>query len=370
MARPVVLQVLGPSTGGIRGHVTELAARLEQRGWRVEVAGPVGVLDGLRVLDHQVAVPSAPDLLAAVAARRTLAAAVAAAKADVIHAHGLKAGWLAASLGRRCRPPLVVTAHNVVLPEVAGSGVVTTALAHMEAVLPARADAMVAVSAEMARRLAGVRGAGRVTVVAPVAPAPRPTRGRADVRAAWGLRPGQPLVVSVGRLHPQKGHATLIDAAAILARWRPGVRVVIVGGGPSAGALASRIERLDLSGVVSLVGPAVSGADALAAADVVALASIWEGWPLVVSEAVQLGRPVVATAVGGIPEMLADGVSGWLVAPRAPAEMAGALEAALADPGEAAARASVARLELEARCSPDALVDGVEAVYLDVLTRR
>ena len=357
-----MLLVLGPSTGGIRRHVAELAARLEGRGWPVKVAGPVGVLDGLRDLDHPVPVPSGVAPGAVVAARRALA--VASAGAELIHAHGLKAGWLASSL-RRPRPPLVVTAHNTVLADVAG--LAGPVLARMEAALPARADAMIVVSAEMARRFAGVARAARIAVVAPVAPPPRPTAAAAGLRAAWGIGPGEPLVVSVGRLHPQKGHATLIAAAAVLTRRRPGVRVVIVGGGPSGDALARQIERLDLGGVVSLVGQRTSGADALAAADVVTVPSSWEGWPLVVWEAVQLGRPVVATAVGGIPEMLVDGVSGWLVQPGVPGALAGALDAALADPGRAAARADAARADMARRYRPDALVAAVEAVYRGVL---
>jgi glycosyltransferase involved in cell wall biosynthesis len=189
----------------------------------------------------------------------------------------------------------------------------------------------------------------------------------AEVRAWWGIGADETLVVSVGRLHPQKDHATLIDAAAVLARRRPDVRFVIVGDGPSVGTLARQIERLGLTAVVTLVGSSVSGADALAAADVVALASRWEGWPLVVAEAVRLGRPVVATAVGGIPEMLVDGVSGWLVDPGAPAALADALEEALADPVGAAARADAARADFDGRYDSEALVAAVEAVYLGVL---
>ncbi len=359
--KPSVLQLLGPSTGGIRRHVVELTARLVARGWPVKVAGPAGVLDGLGALDHHVEVPSGFGPAAVMAARRTLASA--AAGADLVHAHGLTAGWLAASLS--ARPPLVVTGHNVVLGDVVGA--VGPVLTRLEAALPGRVEAMVVVSAEMARRLAGVSGAGRITVVAPVAPSPRPTTPAADVRARWGIGPDQPLIVSVGRLHPQKDHATLIDATAVLARHRPGVRLVIVGEGPSAGTLARQVERLGLGGVVTLAGSDVSGADGLAAADVVALASRWEGWPLVVAEAVALGRPVVATAVGGIPEMLIDEVSGWLVEPGTPAALAGALEAALVDPVRAAGRAEAARADFARRYDPDALVASVESVYRDVL---
>lgn len=329
----------------------------------MEIAGPQEVLGDLGVLDHRVEVPSEFRPASLVVARRALT--VAAEGAHLIHAHGLKPGWLAASL--RSRPPLVVTMHNVVLPEVAGAA--APALRRLESALPARTDATVVVSDEMARRLVGVRGGGGVTVVAPVAPAPRPSAAPVDVRAFVGAGPDQPLVVSVGRLHPQKGHDTLIDAAALLARRMPDVRVVIVGDGPSANTLARQVQLLGLEDVVALVGSHSRGADVLAVADVVALASRWEGWPLVVAEAVQLGRPVVATAVGGIPEMVVDGVSGWLVAPGSPGALADALQAALADPEAAMRRAEAARIDFDERYRPSTLVDGVESVYLDVLGR-
>ena len=361
--RPGILQLLGPSTGGIRRHVVELSARLRERGWSVEIAGPQGVLDGLGTLHHCVDIPSGFSPAALAGGRRSLAVAVGGS--GLIHAHGLKASWVASLL--RSRPPLVVTMHNVVLPELAG--VAAPALRRLEAALPARTDATVVVSREMARRLVGVPGGGGVRVVAPVAPAPHATSPRSEVRASLRAGAGQPLVVSVGRLHPQKGHDTLLEAAAVLARRRSGVRVAIVGDGPSAAALARQVQRLHLGDVVALVGAHPCGADALAAADVVTLASRWEGWPLVVAEAVQLGRPVVATEVGGIPEMLVDGRSGWLVAPGAPAALAGALDAALADPVEAASRASAACTDFSQRYRPEVLVDAVEAVYLDVLGR-
>lgn len=357
-----VLSLLGPSTGGIRRHVFELTTRLRQRGWRVEIAGPASGLGHLGVVDHCVDVPSGFDPAQLVAARQALK--TAAEGTQLIHAHGLKAGWLAASL--RSRPPLVVTLHNVVLSEVVGAA--APVLQRLELALPARCDATVVVSNEMARRLVGVTGAGRVTVLAPVAPAP-PATGSNQARASVGARPGQPLVVSVGRLHPQKGHDTLIDAARILAGRRPQVRVVIVGDGPSHDDLARRVRRLDLEEVVALVGSRPSGADVLAVADVVALASRWEGWPLVVAEAIQLGRPVVATAVGGVPEMVEDGVSGWLVPPGSPDALADSLEAALGDPGLAMRRAEVARNRFGARYDPEHLVDGVESIYRHVLER-
>ena len=111
-----VLLVLGPSAGGIRQHVAVLADALEQRGWTVRVAGPPGVMDGLRRLDAEIDVPVSkrPDrLLRAAGQLRRVRG-----DAEVIHAHGFGAAAVSrlARLGR----PLVVTVHNLVIPENAG----------------------------------------------------------------------------------------------------------------------------------------------------------------------------------------------------------------------------------------------------------
>ncbi|MDP9453598.1 MAG: glycosyltransferase family 4 protein [Actinomycetota bacterium] len=351
-----VLQLLGPSSGGIRRHVAHLAERLQARSWDVTVGGPAGVLDGLAPLDHEVDVPSGADAGALVRSARSLRAAVAGV--DLVHAHGLKAGWLASSL--RPRPPLVVTVHNLVLPEV---GAVAPVLQALEAGLPARADAVIAVSRQIARRFSGARGAGRITVVAPASPPPRAGCDREAVRARLGVEPGEELVVGVGRLHPQKGFDVLVEAMAELDRRRPRVRLALVGAGPAEGELRRQVVSLGLGEVVTLVGASPCAADELGAADVMALASRWEGWPLVVAEAVALGTPVVATAVGGVPEVVVDGVTGRLVVPGCPAALADGLEAVLADPAGARRRAEAARRYLQARFPPAALVGGVEEAY-------
>jgi len=125
-----VLQLLGPSTGGIRRHVVTLTAELRRRGWEVAVAGPAGVLDGVGELDAVVDVPAGSSAVQALRARRQLAPLLRGA--DLVHAHGLKAGWVAGSL--RSRPPLVVTVHNLVLDEAAGPS--APVLRVMEGMLP------------------------------------------------------------------------------------------------------------------------------------------------------------------------------------------------------------------------------------------
>ena len=362
-----VLQLLGPSTGGIRRHVVHLAETLCRRGWQVQTAGPAGVLDDLADLDHVVDVPAALDPPAACKARRDLARV--AAGAAVVHAHGLKAGWLAVSLRRR--PPVVVTVHNLVLAEVAGPA--AWPLQRLEALLPRVADATVATAPEVARRFAGAPGADRISVVPPAWPRPHARRPAGEVRAELGLGSDHFRLVTAARLHPQKGLDVLLDAVAVLRRRVPGVRCAVVGEGPLEASLRRQVDELGLAGEVVLTGPRADVADLLAAADVVVIPSRWESGPLVLFEALALGRPVVSTPVGAAPALLAeggDGCGGRLVAVDDPAALAEAVSEVVGDPVGAAAMAAAGRRRLAAAYGDDALIAPLEAQYRRLMGAR
>ena len=132
------------------------------------------------------------------------------------------------------------------------------------------------------------------------------------MRAAHGTRADVPLLVTVARFHPQKGLDTLLDALPAVVARVPGVRPLIVGEGPLDAQLRSQADRLGLTDCIVWAPPG-HPADELGAADVVAIPSLWESGPLVLTEALALGRPVVATSVGIVRELIDDGVSGWIV---------------------------------------------------------
>ena len=352
-----VLQVLGPSTGGIRAHVAALRDGLRERGWEVAVAGPAGVLGGLGGVDWVAPIPNGPR--SAALARAWQALRWAGRSADLVHAHGLKAGWVASLVPGH--PPLVLTVHNTVLAGQAGP--LEGALRRLEGWLPGRVDQVIATSPGLAAALAGRVDAARLHTVRPVGPRPVPRRSSEEVRAALGVDGAAPLVVGVGRLHPQKGWPVLIEAAACLVDQWPRLQVVVLGEGPDRGALEASVRRRGLQEVVRFVGPSANPADELAAADVVVAPSTWESGPLVVAEALWLARPVVATPVGFVPELVSRGRSGWLVAVGDGPGLAGAIGAALADPTHAAAMGAAGRQQVADVLDPDRLVAGVEAVY-------
>lgn len=365
-----VLQVLGTSTGGIRSHVRALSIGLMANGFEVALAGPATSLPDIEGADrYAVDVPHRNQLRprALAASRRALAEVVTGSGADLIHAHGLTAGWLAATLPRR--PPLVVSVHNLVLDEVAGRRRATT-LRILEARLPARADAVIAISQGVAKRFARGAGAEKVTVIAPVWERPHPSASPAEVRAGLGLTSGQPLIVTVARLSPQKGLFDLLAAATLLGPAAAEACWVVIGEGAQQAELEATITQRGLDGRVVLAGPRHPATNELAAADVVVVPSLWESGPLVVLEALDLARPVVSTAVGLAPDVVEPGVSGHLVRPGDSAALAAAVTEVLGDPGRARAEAEAGQRRVRERYLPEVLVDVVSGLYRSVMEER
>jgi glycosyltransferase involved in cell wall biosynthesis len=218
-----------------------------------------------------------------------------------------------------------------------------------------RAERVVAVCAAMGERVVSL-GVPRERVVAQLngvdgeefAP-----RDRAEARARVGIDHAGPIVVFVGNVKIDKGAEVLVDATAQLVRrhGRGDVLVCVVGSGEHEARVAARVRELGLGDHVRLCGrqPHALVPWWLAASDVLCLPSFMEGCPNVVLEALAMGRAVVATRVGGIPEIVRDGETGLLVPPRDPEALADALAQALARPWDPAAqRASVPYLSWDA----------------------
>jgi len=156
------------------------------------------------------------------------------------------------------------------------------------------------------------------------------------VRAECEFPADAPLIVTAGRLETQKGLSYLLEAAALVQRELPAARFLIVGDGPLLQRLRAQAEQLGLAKVVRFTGWRDDVLRLIRAADVFCLASLWESFGLVLAEAMSLSKPVVATNVDGIPEVVANGDTGLLVPPRDPPALAAALLTVLRDAALAA----------------------------------
>ena len=360
MARSVV-QLLGPSTGGIRMHVAELSTRLEARGWTVIVAGPSGVMDGVGRHDASVPVPSNWNPLAVRAARRALQR-VLAASPTVLHAHGLKAASVALTIRRR--PPMVLTIHNLVMGTHAG--IRARALRTFESAIIRRADHVIAISDEIEQRIADVVPVTKRSFVLPVAPRREVTESSAAIRQHHGIASEAPLLVLVARLHAQKDIGTFLRAIAQVRASVPDVRALVVGDGPERTTLVAQRDELGLRDVVVFTGHRPNPADEMDAADVVALSSRWEGSPLVVAEYLALGKPLVTTAVGTVTRHLQDGASARIVPIGDDAAFAAALIDLLTNRGRAEQIGRTGRDIGHDVFDAERLVDGIERAYEQV----
>lgn len=366
-----VLIVLGTSTGGIGQHVRSLAAGVVARGHLVVVAGPreteatFAFTDvGARFVEAPIGVTPSPSDLAV---GRSLARWVKGA--DVVHAHGFRAGLVALGAGagngwpvagvRRAGVPLVVTWHNQVL----ATGVRGQLMHRAETAVARGATISLGASADLVERAIAAGGQAVLGPVAAPLLAP-PRRTREQVREALGVGDA-PVVLAVGRLHPQKDYPTLVTAMAAMQLRDPRPLLVVVGDGPDEALVRQLVVTHGVA--AQLLGRRDDVADLLHAADALALSSVWEARALVVQEAMQVGLPVVATSVGGIPELV--GGDALLVPAGDASALAAALGRVLDEPKESAERAR--RGLLRAATWPDeaAVVDQVVGVYRDVHRR-
>jgi L-malate glycosyltransferase len=189
------------------------------------------------------------------------------------------------------------------------------------------------------------------------------TLDRRRARMLLGLDERAFVVTTVARLDPVKDLITLLDAFAFVRKRVPSARLVIVGDGPERQRLAERAGRDDLAGAVQITGYRSDVRALLPAADLYASSSISEGVSITILEAMATGIPVVATAVGGTPEILSDGTGGILVPSREPVRMATAIVALAQDQHRRASLAAAARRRLEASFTIDRMVDDYARSY-------
>ncbi len=284
-----------------------------------------------------------------------LAGVLRAFRPNIVHTHSYVMRYALPARALARRGSIVHTVHNMAEREVDGFGRAVHRVAFHCGAVP------VAISETVARSFESVYGFAPAAVIPNGVDLCREAGGRDAWRRANGFAAGDLLIVSVARFERQKNPLGLVEAFAHALPDDPHAYLVMAGEGsllPEARALA---ERLGVARRVRFTGLCADVAGLLAAGDIFALASHWEGTPVAAIEAMAAGLPVAATAVGGLPELVEDGVCGLLAPPGDPAALAGALAALARHPrrremGEAAARRA-------RRFDAAAMVDAYAALF-------
>ena len=278
---------------------------------------------------------------------------------DIVHANSSKAGVLGRLAARIARVPVsVFTVHGWAFMQYHGAA--STMYLWLDRLVRPLTTAFVCVSETT--RAAGIRARtcpGATTTVIPNA---------VDVSAAprAALTGEPPRVVSVGRLKEPKDFVSLVRA---LAQVDAPFRAAIIGDGPDRSLIEEAIRATGLGDRVELLGERADVPAQLAASDVFVLSSLSEGMPISVLEAMAAGLPVVASAVGGVPELVVEGETGLLVPPGDPDALGAALQRVLADGELRRSLGAAARRRAEERFDLGPFREAHVTLYLEALAR-
>lgn len=284
---------------------------------------------------------------------------LASRRIDVLHCHALAANVLGVVLGRLARVKVIVAHEHT----WSFQGRPLRRLLDRE-VIARGSDAFVAVSREDRRKMIEIEGIDPADVVflPNGIPDPSPSRGT-DVRAELGVTTERPTIGTVSVLRPQKAVEVLLEAVAILLADRPDLAAVIVGLGWDRERLEGIASRLGLDRAVTFAGQRGDIPDVLEALDVAVSSSDFEGSPLAIMEYMEAARPIVATAVGGVPDLIEDRVHGLLVPPRDPTALARAVARLLDDPALGRRLGQAAQARRRREFSLEVMVRRVESLY-------
>jgi glycosyltransferase involved in cell wall biosynthesis len=360
----VLLVVDSLNAGGAERYVVDLAIALRGRGHAVTVACAVGGVQEDDLREAGVPVRALVGTLVkrrvSVGYARALRRLVDELRPDVVHANVYASTVAAALATAGSGVPLVVTEHTEA-PWRSPRARAASRWAHR------RAHRLVAVSSAIRRGLcAGGVAPERVLCVPNAVPPAPPAALTAPLpaRVAAG-----PLVGRVCRLAPEKGVDLFLAVAALVAPRAPRARFVVAGDGPCRAELEAQAATAGLADRVAFLGFRPDARAVIERLDVLVVSSLSEGAPLVVLEAMQAGVPVVASAVGGVPDQIDHGVDGLLVPPGDDAALAAAVEGLLADPARARRLGEAGRDRVAAH-PHDELVGTLEALYRSAVAAR
>lgn len=365
--RPNVLHILAPMReGGLERVVTMMSMAQPPNSAHVAAVIEPGAADSHPFAD-QLASLGVRVTRVTVGARdyireyRLLSALVARLQPGVVHTHGYRADVIGGAAARAQGIPTVSTVHGFT-----GGGNRNRFYEWVQSIALRRADAVIAVSAPLVERLTadGIHHDkihcvlnGFVPVVAVVP--------RTEARRVLGIRPDALVVGWVGRLSREKGADVMLDA---LAGADPRWQLSIVGAGDQLDKLRQQAEKLRITDRITWHGPIANAGSLLTAFDAFVLSSRTEGTPITLFEAMHAGVPIVATRVGGVPDVVTPSHA-ILVPSEEPATIARGLGAVASEPLAAKGRSVLARERLLESFGTARWLDAIDAVYEAARTR-
>ncbi len=286
----------------------------------------------------------------------------------VVHTHSAKGGFLGRTAAWLCRVPVVVhTFHGFSFHDFM-SPLRRRAYLGLERAVRPMTDGFLAVSPRVAREAVETRLAGPAQVT--VAPSAVeldeiPSRPDPAVRAELGIPASAPVVGTVGRIDHQKSPLDFVRMAASVARRRPDARFVMVGAGPLEDEVRTEAARLGVD--VLLTGYRPDAPRVGASFDVFVISSLYEGLGRALTEALASGRPVVATAVNGVPDLVVPGATGLLAPARDPDALAESVAWLLDHPEEARRMGTRGRAGVLAVFAPERMCHLIDEAYCRLL---
>jgi len=348
-----IMQYITPSqVGGAEVHVLTLAQRLVERGHQVKVICPRG-----RPLTAELASRGIPLITPRTTGKLDPVTLLRVARwlrrghYDVMHTHLSTASLLGNLAGRLAGVPVVSTVHGF------NTATAFRGCRHLIAVSQAVRDHLLEQGIPEERV--------RVVLNGIAIPQPPQAETVEELRRGLQAPPGTLVLGTVARLRPEKGHRYLLEAVAELGTDSslPPLRVLFVGDGTEREALASLAAQLGLADRVHFAGFQREVPPYLAATDIFVLPSLKEGLSLATLEAMALARPVVASRVGGTPEVVEHGRTGLLVEPSHAKELAGAIGKLARSPQMARAMGQAGRQRVLEQFGLDRMVSGIESIY-------
>jgi glycosyltransferase involved in cell wall biosynthesis len=366
----ICFALTSPIRGGVEEVVLALVQRLDPAEFRTALAAPQALLDAFApdlAGEHvdTVAIEAGDGFSLRQLAR--LGGFFRRWRPDIVNPHLFRSTAIAAPVARATGVPHVVETYHG--REGWRRGRLRGSFA-FDRVIARLLDRVIAVS-EAARRFL-IEGKGYPADRIVVVPNGRdlssfaPGGHRDAMRKELGIDLGAPLIGVVGRLETQKGHRHLLDAWPRMIAEFPDARLLVIGDGSLRAELEGQARALGIAESVTFLGFRSDVPRLLDAVDGLALPSLYEGMPLTVIEASAVACPVVATAVDGTPEVIEDGVTGWLVPPEDSPALARALVALAADPARARAVGRAGRARVLNAFDLDTQVEATARVYRSV----